>query len=58
MINGIKPKITTTTKLGIKPTSFDKAMEKFEKVLSVNARRVLRDLKNHLVDFVKSEQVL
>ena len=29
MINGIKPKITTTTKLGIKPTSFDGAMTKF-----------------------------
>ena len=29
MINGIKPTLTTTTKLGIKPTSFDEAMGKF-----------------------------
>ena len=29
MINGIKPSLQTTTKLRIKPTSFDEAMEKF-----------------------------
>ena len=29
MINGIKPTLQTTTKLGIKPTSFDEAMVKF-----------------------------
>ena len=38
MINGIKPKITTTTKLGIKPTSFDKAMEKFCSKLEQNCK--------------------
>ena len=37
MINGIKPKITTTTKLGIKPTSFDKAMEVFCNQLTENS---------------------
>ena len=38
MINGIKPKITTTTKLGIKPTSFDEAMEKFCNKLTENVK--------------------
>ena len=38
MINGIKPKITTTTKLGIKPTSFDDAMDKFCKRLEKNVK--------------------
>mgnify|MGYP001409488324 FL=1 len=38
MINGIKPKITTTTKLGIKPTSFDEAMEVFCKRLEENVK--------------------
>ena len=38
MINGIKPKITTTTKLGIKPTSFDDAMDKFCKRLEQNCK--------------------
>ena len=38
MINGIKPKITTTTKLNIKPTSFDDAMEKFCKRLEQNCK--------------------
>ena len=37
MINGIKPKITTTTKLGIKPTSFDKAMAVFCNQLTENS---------------------
>jgi hypothetical protein len=36
MINGIKPTMTTTTKLGIKPTSFDEAMDKFCKKLEQN----------------------
>ena len=38
MINGIKPKMTTTTKLGIKPTSFDEAMEVFCKRLEENVK--------------------
>ena len=38
MINGIKPTITTTTKLGIKPTSFDEAMDKFCKRLEQNCK--------------------
>ena len=29
MINGIKPSLQTTTKLRIKPTSFDEAMDVF-----------------------------
>ena len=29
MINGIKPQMKTTTKLRIKPTSFDEAMNQF-----------------------------
>ena len=37
MINGIKPKMTTTTKLRIKPTSFDEAMEKFCNKLTENS---------------------
>ena len=38
MINGIKPSITTTTKLGIKPTSFDGAMNVFCKRLEENVK--------------------
>ena len=38
MINGIKPQMTTTTKLGIKPTSFDEAMEVFCKRLEKNVK--------------------
>ena len=38
MINGIKPNITTTTKLGIKPTSFDKAMNVFCEKLEQNCK--------------------
>ena len=38
MINGIKPKITTTTKLNIKPTSFDDAMDKFCTRLEQNCK--------------------
>ena len=37
MINGIKPKITTPTKLGIKFTSFDEAMSKFCDKLKKNS---------------------
>ena len=38
MINGIKPTLTTTTKLGIKPTSFDEAMVKFCDKLTENSK--------------------
>ena len=38
MINGIKPSLQTTTKLGIKPTSFDKAMEAFCSKLEQNVK--------------------
>ena len=38
MINGIKPAIKTTTKLRIKPTSFDEAMEKFCEKLTENVK--------------------
>ena len=38
MINGIKPTMTTTTKLGIKPTSFDEAMVKFCDKLNENVK--------------------
>ena len=38
MINGIKPTLTTTTKLGIKPTSFSDAMDKFCSKLTENSK--------------------
>ena len=38
MINGIKPTITTTTKLGIKPTSFDGAIRGFCEKLEENVK--------------------
>ncbi len=38
MINGIKPTLTTTTKLGIKPTSFSDAMDKFCSKLTENTK--------------------
>ena len=38
MINGIKPTLTTTTKLGIKPTSFDEAMKSFCSKLTENTK--------------------
>ena len=38
MINGIKPKMSTTTKLRIKPTSFNEAMEKFCDKLEQNCK--------------------
>ena len=47
MINGIKPKITTTTKLGIKPTSFNEAMEKFCEKLTENVKPEV-DRFNHM----------
>ena len=36
MINGIKPMMKTTTRLRIKPTSFNEAMDKFCKKLNEN----------------------
>ena len=38
MINGIKPKMKTTTKLRIKPTSFNEAMTKFCEKLTENVK--------------------
>ena len=38
MINGIKPAIKTTTKLRIKPSSFNEAMEKFCEKLTENVK--------------------
>jgi len=47
MINGIKPTITTTTKLGIKPTSFGGAMLKFCTKLEENATPYIEKF-NHM----------
>ena len=47
MINGIKPKITTTTKLRIKPTSFDEAMTAFCTKLEENVKPYV-DKFNHM----------
>ena len=47
MINGIKPTMTTTTKLGIKPTSFDEAMDKFCDKLEENCKPYV-DRFNHM----------
>ena len=47
MINGIKPTITTTTKLNIKPTSFDGAMEAFCIKLEENVKPYV-DSFNHM----------
>ena len=47
MINGIKPTMTTTTKLGIKPTSFDEAMEKFCNQLKENCKQYVEKF-NHM----------
>ena len=47
MINGIKPKLQTTTKLGIKPTSFDEAMNKFCERLTENVKPEV-DKFNHM----------
>ena len=38
MINGIKPKLTKTTELKLKPISFDEAMEKFCERLTENVK--------------------
>ena len=38
MINGIKPTLKTTTKLRIKPTSFDEAMNQFCEKLTENCQ--------------------
>ena len=53
MINGIKPTITKTTELRIKPTSFDEAMLKFCTKLEENAKPYV-DKFNHM-DSVKFE---
>ena len=42
MINGIKPKVKTTTKLGIKPTSFDEAMVVFCEKLEKDAQEYIK----------------
>ena len=47
MINGIKPTMTTTTKLRIKPTSFDEAMDKFCTKLEENCKPYV-DKFNHM----------
>ena len=47
MINGIKPTIKTTTKLRIKPTSFDEAMNKFCDKLEENCKPYV-DKFNHM----------
>ena len=53
MINAIKPTMTTTTKLGIKPTSFDEAMGKFCNKLEKNVIPYIEKF-NHM-DSVKFE---
>ena len=47
MINGIKPKMSTTTKLRIKPTSFNEAMEKFCNQLKENCKQYVEKF-NHM----------
>ena len=47
MINGIKPSLQTTTKLRIKPTSFDEAMVVFCKKLEQNCKPYV-DRFNHM----------
>ena len=47
MINGIKPTLTTTTKLRIKPTSFDEAIESFCTKLEENCKPYV-DSFNHM----------
>jgi len=47
MINGIKPKLTKTTELGIKPTSFGGAMLKFCTKLEENATPYIEKF-NHM----------
>ena len=47
MINGIKPKLRTTTKLGIKLTSFDEAMDVFCQKLEQDATSYIERF-NHM----------
>ena len=47
MINGIKPSLQTTTKLRIKPTSFDEVMVKFCEKLTENVKPEV-DRFNHM----------
>ena len=47
MINGIKPAMKTTTKLRIKPTSFDKAMNQFCEKLTENCQDYIERF-NHM----------
>ena len=47
MINGIKPKLTKTTELGIKPTSFDEAMVVFCDKLKENCKEYVAKF-NHM----------
>jgi len=47
MINGIKPKMSATTKLRIKPTSFDEAMDAFCTRLEENCKPYV-DKFNHM----------
>ena len=47
MINGIKPAMKTTTKLRIKPTSFDEAMMKFCDKLKENCKQYVEKF-NHM----------
>ena len=47
MINGIKPKMKTTTKLRIKPTSFNEAMDVFCKKLGKDAEEYIERF-NHM----------
>tara|TARA_Y100001963_G_scaffold55076_1_gene76995 strand:+ start:210 stop:629 length:420 start_codon:yes stop_codon:yes gene_type:complete len=46
MINGIKPNLKTTTKLRIKPTSFDEAMVKFCDKLKENCETYVAGFKH------------
>ena len=45
MINGIKPAMKTTTKLRIKPTSFDEAMDVFCEKLEQDAQEYIKRYK-------------
>ena len=47
MINGIKPEMKTTTKLRIKPTSFDDAMDVFCEKLGQDAKEYINRF-NHM----------
>ena len=47
MINGIKPQMKTTTKLRIKPTSFNEAMVKFCDKLKENCKQYVEKF-NHM----------